>query len=749
MALRGYLQSAGGGADRAGGAQTACRRRTAESLLDAAAEAERVVVAMRTNPVRGQAAVLARHVTATGVKGLSAMARLRGYDALTTKTVDYFHNVILDIHAPFYRLLYPKPEERKDATAARLALALPADAAKLASAMLQPGFIKWPPGRGRPAADTVRRGGTRTIVGENWEKHSTVFGYLFDGLVPEELRWPLTCLRTSLTLQLIPGLRWRGQAHSENHDLAFVRALERLNIDPTIYNPFTGVMHEEVAHSHEYTLRFGQRVECWGKVVEQAMQDCKKFVPRGATGAAGLSTLIVNGYSSWLADRTAPRVQMRTLTDYAVAAKARRRPGRTARKRRLRVRDTPDAFGSPMFLMCGTPALTTDLHRRRPLLTDRRVAHAVMELLQRHPGRTTGYDHSGSLDSNLDAFLASDDATSAVEFTGARVGGISFHSEQRRLRGGAAGPTAGYTIAVLRRHSGLTDDSDGTITDEANCEFSETRQCMAQPGQSPPARVCLDIGAVKRLLRLSFRGTTVRVMQVQWYPPAAHEERVREADVDASGLDLDGADSGKPEGKRKVPEKPAEMYRRVRVLPPYRPLEGSEGNGEALLSLPRKPQRSGDGSFTVWVSAQHGRLPVVDTDGPLNQDARGWCFLDSFYDHAVLVRYPTGILGGPYFGQTDLGKLATKLFGSHTPTWRIVLPSSPDMALRMGLLGRRTSAIPYDTVVGLCDTYAGSSWRGGHVQNLDAVLGDEGSMSTGSGGDSASNSSSWEQTSTD
>lgn len=135
--------------------------------------------------------------------------------------------------------------------------------------------------------------------------------------------------------------------------------------------------------------------------------------------------------------------------------------------------------------------------------------------------------------------------------------------------------------------------------------------------------------------------------------------------------------------------------------------------------------------------------------GPCNQDARGWCFLDSFYDHAVLVRYPTGILGGPYFGQTDLGKLATKLFGSHTPTWRIVLPSSPDMALRMGLLGRRTSAIPYDTVVGLCDTYAGSSWRGGHVQNLDAVLGDEGSMSTGSGGDSASNSSSWEQTSTD
>jgi hypothetical protein len=711
MALRGYLVGMDGENDRHGGAQTRCARRSAESLLADAAEADRMVGEMRRAPARGQAAGLARHVTRTGVKGFSAMVNLLGYNALTTPTCDFFHGEILDTLAPFWRFLFLTPDDRKAASPSRRQWSLTADQVKLASAMLQPGWIKWPSGRGRPLADGARRGGNRRLCGEDWEKFSAFSIYLFDDLIAdldgigEQMLWAVTCLRTSLTLQLIPGLRWRGQALSEKHDLAYIRTLERLKIPPADFNPFTGIMHEKVAHAREFTMRFGQQVESWGKTTEQAMQDVKKFVPRGSTGSGGLSALIVSSYSKWLAGCCAadstrsadadgnPLPVVRTLKDFAEAAKARVRPpraGRTARKRRGVARDAPDSNtpGGDCFLMGGTPVVLP-----KDTLMD------VMRLLQRHPERASGYDHTSSIDANADA-LSAPELGSVVEFRGARVNGTSYNSERRRTRGRSAGPTGGYTIAMLRR------GPDGIV--EANCEVAERRQCLDTSSDfSPPSRICIDVGDVKRFLLVTFGNVTARLMQVQWYAPAAYRERVREEGAE-------GAGSSKGKGKRPAAARSNseyEMYRRAQVLPPYLPLGGDEGDGSALLARNPQPQpQPGDGSFSVLVSAQHGRLPIVDKTSPCSQN-RSWCFVDAIYDHALLVAYPSGTLGGSYFGQTDLGALAKKLHGSHAPSWRIVLPCSPEMVLRMGLLGKHTSSVLYDKVVGIADLYAGSSWR--------------------------------------
>jgi hypothetical protein len=86
--------------------------------------------------------------------------------------------------------------------------------------------------------------------------------------------------------------------------------------------------------------------------------------------------------------------------------------------------------------------------------------------------------------------------------------------------------------------------------------------------------------------------------------------------------------------------------------------------------------------------------------------------LDSIYDHAILVPYPV-------FPASEVGvdgrdaSITDILFGSHSQSWRIVLPGSPDMALRMGLLGRRTSSLSYHSIVGMTEMFANSTYMGG------------------------------------
>lgn len=246
---------------------------------------------------------------------------------------------------------------------------------------------------------------------------------------------------------------------------------------------------------------------------------------------------------------------------------------------------------------------------------------------------------------------------------------------------------------------------DGTVED--NCGDADTRQCVDWDKQlgstSPPSRVCLDVGIVKRFLRVTHGPVTNRLVEVQWYAPASCTEQVREK----GGQGDSGSDSA--------------MYRRVPVLPPYFPLGGGNGDGSALRARqPPGEMPHTDGSFGVHVSAQHGRLPIVDTEASCSQD-RSWCFVDAIYDHALLVAYPTGSLGGDYFGSTNLGHLVERLFGQHGRGWRIVLPSSTDMVIRMGLLGRNTLSVPYASVIGPLVLFAGSPWHG-RSQCAHAVL---------------------------
>jgi hypothetical protein len=707
MALRGYLVGADGKPDKFGGSQTQCKRRTAASILENAAEGDHLNMHVLQKPYYGLDAAVTKHKKTTGVKGFSAMRGLLGYNAFSTPTCDLFHGEVLDTQAPFYKFLFMKPDDRKQAPADRQQWSLTKEHVKLASAFLQPGFIKWPAGRGRPLADGAMRAGGRRLCGEDYLKFSYLSIYLFDDLLDllPNMLLASTCLRTSLTLQLMPGLLWRGQAFTEKHDLAYIRTLERAKIPPKVFNPFTGVMHERVAHAREFTVLHGQQVELWGMTTEQAMQDVKKFVPRGSTGSGGLPAIVISSYGKWLQRKCSEasaksavaegKPVIRTLKDFAAAAKARDQPksikkgksGRRARKRKRVVRDAPgpDTPGGDFFLMGGSPVILND-----------NSLTAVMELLCQHPHMATGYDHSASIGVNSDAFRNSD-ASAAVEFRGAQVQGTSYCTDSKRLQKGAAGPVGGSFISMLRRGPG------GIV--EANCETGETRQCLFMAANSPPSLVCLDVGNVMQFVRITFRGVTVRLVKVLWYAPAAVQQRIRLK----GGPEVESASKGA--GKRPVQE----MYARKAVHPPYCPLGGREGDGSALQ--PQQVPSGPDRSCAVFVSAQHGRLPIVDLEAPCSQ-SRSWCFLGALYDHALLVKYPTGSLGGS-FGQTDLGALAKQFFGVHSPDWRIVLPSTPEMVLRMGLLGSRTSSVLFDKVLGPPVTYAGSKWQAKSSGQLD------------------------------
>jgi hypothetical protein len=314
----------------------------------------------------------------------------------------------------------------------------------------------------------------------------------------------------------------------------------------------------------------------------------------------------------------------------------------------------------------------------------------VLELLQQHPEMASGYIHEWSLEENLAAFKESPDSTSAVEFKAVSVRGVEFQSVLRRRRG-AAGVTGSKRsschIAVLRHLH------DGSV--EPNTAY--TKQTWAQAVDddvSPPSRVCMDFGTVVRLLRFSLNGVTNRVMEVEWLPPAWHSQRVTERSAANLTDELDG-------GGRPI----------VTLSPPFQALGGRRA--DRAQAVPRHEKR-GDGTFIALTAVQHGRLPVVDTgrqgEGPV---LTRWCLVSAFFEHCLLVRYP------------DLS-CTTALFGEHAKSWRIVLPGSPGMAIRMGLLGKRTKSILYDEVIGVHATYSGSAWTGGGAtsySNSAAVAG--------------------------
>jgi hypothetical protein len=107
------------------------------------------------------------------------------------------------------------------------------------------------------------------------------------------------------------------------------------------------------------------------------------------------------------------------------------------------------------------------------------------------------------------------------------------------------------------------------------------------------------------------------------------------------------------------------------------------------------------------LDSESNEVPDVDSRSVVDTGRQGegpvltrWCLVSAFFENCLLVRYP------------DLS-FTTKLFGEHSKSWRIVLPGSPAMAIRMGLLGKRTTSILYDEVIGVHATYSGSAWTGG------------------------------------